>query len=160
MKDRKCQICGDKIPYRITIDGKVKILSSRKRCLKCSPHGNQGKKTGIPGNISRSMKNYKNWPEEWKREHIEKITKRGRERKQKIVDDAGGKCIICGYSGPLRTMSFHHRNPKEKLFGLASSELSSKTMEQIKNEVAKCDLLCIRCHLELEDELSSYNSIG
>lgn len=159
MKDRKCQICGNKIPNRIIIDGKLKILSSRKRCLECSPYGNQGRKTGIPGSISKSMTNYKNWPDDWKRQHIEKISQRGRDRKKKIVEGAGGKCIKCNYSGPLRTMSFHHRNPEEKCFGLTTPELSSRTMNEIEKEVLKCDLLCIRCHLELEDEIYTENKL-
>lgn len=153
MKNKQCQICGETIPNRIILDGKVKILSSRKRCLKCSPYGNQGKKTGIPNEESKSMSNYRNWKQEWKDDHIRKIKEKGNLRKKELVEKAGGSCLMCGYNKSLRAMSFHHREPSKKIFGLNSNELSSRTKKEIQEEFDKCDLLCVRCHAELEEEI-------
>ena len=71
------------------------------------------------------------------------------------MEKAGGKCIICGYNYCMRAMSFHHREPSQKIFGLNSNELSSRTKKEIEEEFNKCDLLCIRCHLELEDKINN-----
>lgn len=34
-----CKLCNDKFPTKITIDGKVRNLQTRKYCLNCSPFG-------------------------------------------------------------------------------------------------------------------------
>ncbi len=70
---------------------------------------------------------------------------------------AGGGCKACGYNKCHRALSFHHRNPKEKMFGLAVNNLWTKSWERIMAEFKKCDLLCVRCHMELEDKLALVN---
>ena len=69
-------------------------------------------------------------------------------RKKTLVDYAGGKCKICGYNKCLAALTFHHRNPLEKSFGLAENVCRSKTIDDLKKEVDKCDLLCSNCHHE------------
>lgn len=159
MKIRECQICSSIIPNRIKIDGKTKILSSRKRCLTCSPYGKQGSRTGIPGDPSKNSKNYSNWKEEWKKEHIEKISRKGRERKLELIRLAGGHCKKCNYTGPSRAMSFHHINSSEKSFPMAASDIRAKPWETVLKELDKCILLCVRCHAEVEEELYKDKSL-
>lgn len=54
-------------------------------------------------------------------------------------------CMDCGVSHPTWIMDFDHRGEKIKKFTLATSHLS-KTMNQIIEEIAKCDVVCSNCH--------------
>lgn len=52
-------------------------------------------------------------------------------------------CLTCGIKHPA-FLEFHHRDPKEKSFGLG--QLKVRSMSRILFEVAKCDVLCANCH--------------
>jgi hypothetical protein len=74
-----------------------------------------------------------------------------RRMKLKAVEYLGGKCSRCGYNRCVRALSFHHRDPKQKCFGIANS--STKSWEIVKTELDKCDLMCMNCHMEIEEEI-------
>lgn len=76
-------------------------------------------------------------------------SERQRSLKQTCVNYKGGKCMICGYDRCPAALEFHHRNPNEKdsLFAKKSRSRNS-TLEKIKPELDKCDLLCSNCHRE------------
>lgn len=74
---------------------------------------------------------------------------RGNERKEILIKEFGGKCIICGYNKCPRAMTFHHIDSKDKKFTLDVQNLSQKTWENIVEEAKKCQLLCFNCHMEL-----------
>ena len=79
--------------------------------------------------------------------HVKNFRKK---KKQQIVNLLGGKCCICGYNKCLRSLSFHHVNPSEKSFGIATKGLGY-SIESIKREVKKCILVCANCHAEIHD---------
>jgi transposase len=64
--------------------------------------------------------------------------------KQQAVDYKGGKCIHCGYNKSNGALDFHHvdRTQKDKNW----FNLRRKPLEQLKNELDKCELLCKNCH--------------
>lgn len=155
--ERKCRKCGNYIPYRITIDGKARNLQGRKFCLNCSPFGTHNTKTDDPDREAKRKSSYKEWSPEQKRVHTARVYRRAIQRKEKLIDLAGGGCKACGYNKCHRALSFHHRNPENKEFALALNNLWSKSWENIETEFEKCDLLCVRCHMELEDELAAIN---
>jgi len=144
--DRQCRKCGEKIPNRVKIDGVTKNLRGRKFCLKCSPHKAHNTHPVDPGSKGRRKTKERN------RQQILSIYKRGLERKSKLVDSAGGKCLKCGYAKCRRALSFHHRCPEEKMFGLTLNELWSRSWDEVEKEAAKCDLLCLNCHMEIEHQ--------
>ena len=74
-----------------------------------------------------------------------------RNKRRKIIEAFGGKCCICGYERCLRSLSFHHVNPSEKLFGLSSQGLGF-SFEKIEKEAEKCILVCSNCHGEIHDD--------
>jgi hypothetical protein len=74
-----------------------------------------------------------------------------RRTKRRAVEYLGGKCSRCGYNKCVRALSFHHRDPLIKSFGIANP--STKKWEIVKAELDKCDLLCLNCHMEIEDEV-------
>ena len=78
----------------------------------------------------------------------------GRRNKLKLelIAYKGGKCKKCGYCKNIPSVYvFHHRNPKEKSFGISGKSLS---IDLMKAEVDKCDLLCCNCHNEVHHELT------
>lgn len=75
-----------------------------------------------------------------------------RELKQNAVDYKGGHCEVCGYNKCLSALTFHHRNPNEKDFGI-SDLMSYVNWDRIKKELNKCHLLCLNCHCEVHDGL-------
>ena len=73
--------------------------------------------------------------------------------KRLIVEYAGGKCAICGYSRCMRALIFHHPDPTQKEFPIASFLCCA--LNTLKNEIDKCVLLCSNCHAEIHDGLIS-----
>jgi len=58
----------------------------------------------------------------------------------------GGQCQICGYSQCIQALEFHHKDPNEKDFAISSKTRAWKFVEA---ELAKCVMLCCRCHREV-----------
>jgi hypothetical protein len=80
-----------------------------------------------------------------------RVTAQGRENKLILVGEKGGKCQNCGYNKCLAALTFHHRDPMEKTFAIAGTRLRSYSIETLRREAAKCDLLCANCHMEEHD---------
>jgi hypothetical protein len=76
---------------------------------------------------------------------------RGRERKLHLIRLLGGACQRCGYRRNHAAIAFHHRSPESKSFQLDLRHLSNRTWQRVLDEVAKCDLLCSNCHLEVHN---------
>lgn len=137
---KTCQKCGKQIPLRGVIKGKQRNFQNRKYCLECSPFGsgNRKKLGEVPSKkyVQKSGKFIA-----WQR-------KARHERKLKLIQLFGGECSICGYHKCMGALDFHHPNPQEKEFGLASKGLLRK-WEDVVKEAEKCVLLCRNCHAEL-----------
>jgi len=153
MCKRKCRKCESVIPIWTRIDGKNRNLQNRKFCLSCSPFRGHNTKPDDPLRPSKKSGPYSNWTEEVKENNKQNIYKRGWERKVKLVKLAGGCCKKCGYNKSMRALTFHHREPDQKKFGLTQSQLWSRKWSEIMNEFNKCDIYCQNCHAEKEDEL-------
>lgn len=89
--------------------------------------------------------------EELKTRRVKAVVKRRKKLKRLLVDYKGGKCIKCGYNKSYSALQFHHRNPEEKEFGLSMNGLC-RSLEVMKKEVDKCDLLCANCHAEFHGD--------
>ena len=64
-----------------------------------------------------------------------------------LIEEFGNKCIICSYSKHLEILQFHHRDPSQKLFNIAKK--SGYSLNKLRAEAIKCDLLCPTCHCEI-----------
>lgn len=53
-------------------------------------------------------------------------------------------CIDCGYHAEPVALHFDHRDPKTKLFTIASAP--TRNWASIEAEIAKCDVRCANCH--------------
>jgi hypothetical protein len=140
---RECLICGKRVPYSKVIDGKTRNLANRKYCLDCSPFGkhNTSKNPHIPKDERKQQKIKKN---------VAQVARRRQELRDKATEYKGGKCCICGYNKCQRALSFHHVNPEEKSFDISSG--ITKSWDKLKEELDKCILVCLNCHMEIEYE--------
>lgn len=80
----------------------------------------------------------------------EAVTRARRERKRKLVEEAGGQCEKCGYNKCLGALQFHHLDPAQKGFGIAEKGVTRKLEAQL-DEIKKCVLLCANCHAEAHE---------
>ncbi len=83
----------------------------------------------------------------------EAVTRFRRSVKRRLVDEAGGCCVICGYSRSMVALQFHHVDPSTKRFNLGMKGIS-RSLETVRAEAAKCVLLCANCHAEVEAGIS------
>ena len=72
-----------------------------------------------------------------------------RRAKLKLVAEAGGRCVLCGYAESPVALQFHHLDPSKKSFGLSMRGLT-RSIERLREEAAKCVLLCANCHAKVE----------
>lgn len=78
------------------------------------------------------------------------VSERRRKLREMALEYGGGKCQKCGYKRCARALSFHHKDPTEKDFGLSARGLT-RSWEKIKKELDKCILLCANCHMETHE---------
>ena len=83
---------------------------------------------------------------------VDAVHKRRHKIKDKAIEYKGSKCEKCGYDKSKRALSFHHLDPNEKEFTVSSA---NKSWDRVKDELDKCMLLCMNCHMELHDEIEN-----
>jgi len=74
-----------------------------------------------------------------------------RNNRKKLIDLHGGKCCICGYNKSISALDFHHKNEKEKDFGIAEGSRLKYSYKKLLEETKKCVLVCSNCHHEIHD---------
>jgi hypothetical protein len=75
--------------------------------------------------------------------------RRTHQLKAQLIMDMGGKCGLCGldFDGECSAIfDFHHRDPMAKMFSLNNASLTKYSIQNIRDEMEKCDLLCANCH--------------
>lgn len=65
-------------------------------------------------------------------------------RKKILIDLLGGKCVSCRSKNDLE---FDHKDPGEKTFSI-SKKITTLSMNELKEELKKCQLLCKICHID------------
>ena len=80
---------------------------------------------------------------------MEAVARRRRKVKRMLVEEAGGKCTICGYDRCSAALHFHHVDPKTKSFALSVRGIT-RSIAKLREEARKCVLLCSNCHAEVE----------
>jgi 5-methylcytosine-specific restriction endonuclease McrA len=69
--------------------------------------------------------------------------------KREITSYLGGKCVYCELrSDNVEIYDCHHLNPKTKSFTIGQLPFST-LLEDIKDELDKCVLLCANCHRQV-----------
>lgn len=74
----------------------------------------------------------------WKKRHVEKINA--------LVAEAKNKpCVDCGQQYHPCCMEFDHVRGIKK-FGLSKAARSNRSIKDVLEEIAKCDIRCVICH--------------
>lgn len=98
-------------------------------------------------NLSEWYYNKKSSDPEWYANKIAKTKKANQERTKKnrniITEFKSQGCSHCGYNKHPAALDCHHVGDKEFSLG---SKLASATETQLKEELAKCIVLCANCH--------------
>jgi transposase-like protein len=74
--------------------------------------------------------------------------------KTTLVQEAGGSCVICGYSRDIHALEFHHLDPDQKRLALSAQGVTY-SLDALRAEAQKCVLLCANCHREVEHGVAS-----
>jgi hypothetical protein len=69
--------------------------------------------------------------------------------KLQLIEEAGGRCVLCGYDRCAGALQFHHVDPAEKAFGISGQGVP-RALDRARAEATKCVLLCANCHAEVE----------
>ena len=89
-----------------------------------------------------------------KRCRAEAVARRRRRVKELIVNEAGGRCVLCGYDKCQAALHLHHVDPRTKSFGLAQRGIT-RAIDEVRHEAEKCILVCSNCHAEIESGITS-----
>jgi hypothetical protein len=76
---------------------------------------------------------------------------RSRAKLDQLIAERGGCCERCGYNKSNNALQWHHRDPEAKEFSI--SQHRGSNIEKLREETAKCDLLCANCHAEVHEQL-------
>lgn len=61
-----------------------------------------------------------------------------------LKKERGSKCEICGFDKNLACLDFHHKDPRQKKFGIAKGH--GYSIDAVREEASKCILVCKNCH--------------
>lgn len=91
------------------------------------------------------------------------INDKRRNDKKIYLEYSGNQCMECGYDKCESSLSFHHRNPKEKSYEVSSLwNIENKSLNEldkhITDEIDKCDILCSNCHSIKHIDILFFNS--
>lgn len=109
----------------------------RELLLQCARHG-------LTPFIRRSRGGYR-----CNKCRAEAVARRRRRVKRLLVDEAGGRCSVCGYDRCIAALEFHHLVPADKSFSLSHRGVT-RSLAKARSEASKCALLCANCHAEVE----------
>jgi len=101
-------------------------------------------------NPDYDKRRYKNNPKYF-RDNALKIREKRVEWFQKYKSTL--KCEICGESDPI-VLDFHHNDPAEKKYLVSNMVRDGNSLDTIKNEIAKCIVLCCNCHRKIHAKYS------
>jgi hypothetical protein len=88
----------------------------------------------------------------------EAVTRRLQKIKRTLVEEAGGRCCVCGYDDCIINLHFHHVDPKKKSFPMTVA--IGKSIATFRKEAKKCVLVCANCHGEIEAGLIPCPPLG
>ena len=91
------------------------------------------------------------------------INSRASKRKKYLLNLFGAdKCQQCYYKpNNLGSLVFHHRNMEEKSFEIGEfvARYAGITIDNLKSELPKCDLLCKNCHTKIHTDIKRFYSL-
>ena len=113
------------VPYNLsTPEGRAKKLANQRKWY------SQNKERVIAWVIPNNER-YRKKVHEWYREYKSQL-----------------KCQLCPESHPA-CLHFHHNDPTQKDISIAKAVQSRWSIDRIKTEISKCQVLCANCHAKI-----------
>lgn len=125
----KCKISKDVSEFHVYKRMKDGLQPHCKKCI-----------NNIYATKPMDQKKKDSWVEETKKRK-DRYTKRNIEYKTRL----GGQCLKCG-DQRLYVLDYHHLDPEKKVDHI--TDLISKNLKLVEEEIVKCILLCACCHRE------------
>src|SRR5689334_10107757 len=73
------------------------------------------------------------------------IQLRHRKENQAYIRTIKIQCSRCPETHPA-TLDFHHKNPRRKIATVSFMVLNGWSLDRVKKEVEKCEIMCANCH--------------
>lgn len=119
---------------------------------------NRAKRDGLQSSCKSCKKGHQaSWYQNNSERHIENVAKRKEEVRAWIREQKSVPCMDCGVRYPYYVMDFDHVEG-EKEFGV-SAAANSYGANQIREEIAKCEVVCSNCH-RIRTHTRACNSVG
>jgi hypothetical protein len=74
--------------------------------------------------------------------------RRHSEIRKLVIDAKNNPCVDCGKEYPYYVMDLDHRPNSDKKFMLSIAASKMRSLESVRKEIEKCDLVCANCHRE------------
>jgi len=107
----------------------------------------------INGHNGRKYEDPTQYKREWNHRNREQRhaykTLRSHKLKATLIASRGGRCARCPYTYDGKNAAafqFHHRDPKTKKFNVTVGAFQNRSLNELKAEAKKCDMLCANCH--------------
>lgn len=127
MKTKICSQCPDRGPQPLS-NFSLRNGKPRSYCKSCKRSWNNADYIKNRAEHRKRLKTRRAVLQDWLREFKTTV-----------------KCNRCPESHPA-TIQFHHCDPTIKEINLASAALSGWSIDRIKAEIAKCEIICANCH--------------
>lgn len=126
-----------------------------KQCTKCKEEKDESnffkKRNGLQSHCKKCQNEYtknhylnnKQYYKDKARNYCEPILKDLREF---VIKEKSKPCVDCKKSFHPFCMDFDHRENEDKISEIATLVRQCVAIEMLKNEIAKCDLVCANCH--------------
>ena len=132
-----------------------------KKCYKCQDvlpltefNKNKSKRDGYQYKCKECEKKYqKEWYKKNKKRHIWNSAKNKKRRKKELRIfikniKKQSQCKLCG-ENCWYCLVFHHRDENDKRFNISNVPNLGYGLNTIKQEMDKCDIVCVNCHKEI-----------
>ena len=63
-----------------------------------------------------------------------------------IIESKSVPCKDCGQRFPTYCMDFDHLPGYKKIFNISKYQRQNKSLQQVINEITKCEVVCANCH--------------
>jgi hypothetical protein len=130
IKQKKCSKCGLTKPIE---DYAIKSSLIGKRSPDCKVCHRKIRKVYYDNNTS-----------------LEKMRVRGRASKIKMLLASLKEQLVCQRCGEdhVACLQFHHIDPSLKDINISQAASNGWSLDRIKSEMAKCNVLCANCHFK------------
>jgi hypothetical protein len=130
-EDRICRVCGEKGEF----------YKGKGECKSCTQKRNR---KWVAKNRGKFLAYQKTYREEGV--GLEKRLAKQEQLRKIVIEEKSKPCMDCGRTFHPACMEFDHREPHLKDKDVSYLACSGHSVERLRKEIEKCDLVCAICH--------------